>query len=320
MNKFEEFIKKELKSDFIRIDIDDNNKDGHGHVLSVKIVMPCYCQAHCPFCFNKLTKETQVHDFLTFIEECEKSLDLIFSTVTDRKITLDITGNEPTFSIDQFAYFMGILTYYKRMFADRIDKIVLTSNSYHLKDVYDIIGKVVDILNISVHHPDYNVRVYEIFRTFKILDNDGLRDIIKKLNGYGVSVTAVAVIDKVHEDIEQFVYDFAKFADATGFKNARIRFDYTTSDDAIRNQFYAQFKDWCIHFDEQQGLATKHLLIDDYRVNLYLGVPDLVDHVVGVEAVIDDDGKLYLDYNKRYPLDKDLLEPMSKYIYAIQKN
>lgn len=319
MNPFETFIKEELKSEFVKINVDNNNKQGHGHVLSVKIVMPCYCQANCPFCFNKLTKSTQVHDFYTFMEECEKSLDLIFSTITNRKITLDITGNEPTFNIQQFAYFMGFLSYYKRNFSDQIDKIVLTSNSYHLKEVYKIMYNVVDILNISVHHPDYRVRTDEIFRTSLILNNNSLQEIINDLQSHGISVTAVAVIDKVHDDIEQFVYDFAEFGNMTGFKDVRIRFDYTTTDENIRKQFYAPFKNWCIDLDEQQGLATKRLLINDYRVNLYLGVPDLVDHVVGVEAVIDDDGKLYLDYNKRYPLNKGLLKPMSKYIYALKK-
>ena len=57
-------------------------------------------------------------------------------------------------------------------------------------------------------------------------------------------------------------------------------------------------------------------MIDDYNVNIYLGVTDLIDYVVGVEMVIDDDGKLYVDYNKRYPVDVDYLNDFNKHIFV----
>jgi hypothetical protein len=38
------------------------------------------------------------------------------------------------------------------------------------------------------------------------------------------------------------------------------------------------------------------------------GVESLVDHVVGVEAVVDDNGLPYLDYGKQYPFSKDYIE------------
>ena len=71
---------------------------------------------------------------------------------------------------------------------------------------------------------------------------------------------------------------------------------------------------------EQSGLATKILNRHGFEIRIYKGVKDLVDYVIGVEMVVDDDGKLYLDYNKRYCLNgEEYWHTFNNFIYVIKQ-
>ena len=312
----DKFIKETLNSNYFKVDVDNNCKAGHGHTLSVKIVMPCYCQAHCPFCFNNQTINTQMHNWDEFMINLDNSLNTLFSTINNRRISLDITGNEPTFNVDQFVGLMQILSLYKSMYASKIDKIVMTTNGFHLYECINSMEGVIDIVNISLHHYDYKQR-REIFGTKYIPSNEDLKSIIQKLNQKNITVTSVAVIyDNVY--MQKFVPTFAKFSKEMGFKDARIRINFTTHNPLIRNKFYEKITD-DEKIIEQGGLSTKYLTINDYNVNIYLGVTDLIDYVIGVELVIDDNGILYIDYNKRYKVEKEILKEFDNNIYIIKK-
>jgi len=304
LDSAENFIRKELKRDSRPVKIDNNFKIGHGHTLSVKIVMPCYCQANCPFCFNKQTSETQVHDFNGFYESLKTSLDLLFNTIHNRKISLDITGNEPTFNVKEFKQVLGLLKEYRDKYLPFIDKIVLTTNGYHLLDCIDEIACVVDIVNISVHHYDYEVRRSKIFRTKYVPSNEDLKLINQKLHGLGVKTTSIGVIYEPIDEYLDYVIYILQFADVSkelGFDNTRIRLDFTDETGSMDKIFNYSFTEEIVQ--KQSGLHTKIIDRNGYEIRVYKGVKDLVDYVIGVEMVIDDDGKLYLDYNKRFPLE-----------------
>lgn len=304
LDSAENFIKKELHKAGVPVKIDNNFKIGHGHTLSVKIVMPCYCQANCPFCFNKQTSETQVHDFNSFYEKLDKSLELLFSTIHNRKISLDITGNEPTFNVDEFNKVLCLLKKYKDKYAYFIDKIVLTTNGYHLLDCIDEVSLVVDIVNISLHHYDYETRRSEIFRTKYIPSNEDIKIINQRLHEHGISTTSIGVIyEPIDEYLDYVIYlmKFADFSKEVGFDNTRIRLDFTDETGAMNKIFNYSFTEEIVQ--KQSGLSTKILNRNGFEIRIYKGVKDLVDYVIGVEMVIDDDGKLYLDYNKRFPLE-----------------
>ena len=110
--------------------------------------------------------------------------------------------------------------------------------------------------------------------------------------------------------------EFMEFSKKIGFKDARIRINFTTIDTAVRNQFYEKILD-DEKVVEQSGLSTKYLNFDDYKVNVYLGVTDLIEYVIGVELVVDDDGKLYIDYNKRYSMNEEGLNDFDNNIFVI---
>ena len=272
-------------------------KKGHGGSLSVKIVLPCYCQAHCPFCFNNLTSETQKHDYDQFFNNLPKTLDMIFNNIVDRKITLDITGNEPTFDISVFQRFMSIIEKYK----SKASKIVLTTNGYNLEKCLDYIIENVDIVNISVHHYDYKNRKI-IFNTPYIPDDASLKRIIEALNNNGTTSTAVAVLYDKIENFEDFYNNFISWAMNLGFKDVRMRSNFCSTDKFIDEILNIKMKNE--RMDAVGGLTTKIIVDENTGFETYIlkGVPDLTEYVIGAELVVDDDGYCYIDYNKRYPV------------------
>lgn len=284
-----------------------------GSTLSVKIVVPCFCQAHCPFCFNKLTTETQEHDYMKFFTNLKVSLDNLFATVTNRKISLDITGNEPTFNVGIFRHLMAVLREYK----DRTERIVLTTNGFNLAEVLNDMAGVVDIVNISLHHYDAEVRKNEIFRTGYIPNNRELAELIHFGNELGITFTAVAVLYKKFEDMEVFYHNFMAFALQTGFKDVRFRCNFCNKDSLVTEVENINFPGKKV----VDVAALKTIFIEDdiLPARVLIGVCDLTEYVIGVELVVDDDGNTYVDYNKRYPVTKDKLHVFTEGMFCFDK-
>ena len=276
-----------------------DNKKGHGSNLSVKIVIPSYCQAKCPFCFNKLTVSTQKHNYGEFLDNLDKSLDMITDNIDKRGITLDITGNEPTFNIFLFMKLMNQIKLYK----EKVSRVILTTNGFRIYDCIDYMEDVVDIVNISLHHYNYDKRK-KIFGTSSIPNDVELRNIVKKLKEKNITATAVCVL---YEDIGNFnnFYDkFTNYAKDLGFKDVRLRSNFCENDSFIDDYLEAVFPNQSMN--ELGGLTTK-IITDNsgFETRILKGVPDLTEYVIGAELVIDDNGKCYIDYNKRYPVDNN---------------
>ena len=289
-----------LGHDYITVPIEHIDKNGgHGNTLSVKIVLPTWCQANCEFCFNKVNKDLQVHNLEEFKKNLDNSLHIIQNSMTDRKITLDITGNEPTFNPVFLKEVLDIISKYK---TDIVDKIVITSNGYHLLDFENLYP--IDIVNISLHHYDFQKRK-DIFRTSLIPNDDELKILCQRFN-----TTAIAVCDETDIDFEKFIYNFTEYAKNIGFKNVRIRTNYLT-DGTI---FYNSFKN--VHIDSHVGLDKKILDINGFNVNLYRGIKELTSCVIGPEIVIDDNGLIYLDYYKKYQLSGDDIRVFNNCIFV----
>lgn len=276
-------------------------KGGHGNGLSVKIVVPCFCQAKCQFCFNNLTINTQRHNYETFFKNLKISLDRIFGSLGERRnISLDITGNEPTFDVNVFKRLMHILHEYK----GKAKKIVLTTNGFHLAECLSEMTGIVDIVNISLHHWDEDIRKKEVLKTDAIPSNEALKSIIEVGNSNGISFTAVAVLYKKFERFIDFYNKFVDFAIATGFDNVRFRSNFIDKDEFTNEVLNTDIDHQEV--DAHRSLTTK--VIKDsarngYEARILVGVPDLTAYLVGWELVIDDDGKTYIDYNKRFPID-----------------
>lgn len=299
-----------VNQNYIKIDPQDHKK-WHGSGLSVKIVLPCYCQAHCPFCFNNLTMCTQRHNYQEFFNNLSDSLDLIFNNIDSRPISLDITGNEPTFDVDVFARLMGVISKFK----SKTQKVVLTTNWFRLKECLIYMKDVIDIVNISVHHYNYETRK-QIFWTSLIPDDSELKYIIKTIKKYNITCTAVAVLYQKIENFKEFYNNFMLWSIDLWFKDIRMRSNFCTNDKFIDDIIDTKFE--IDDVDVLNGLTTKIITNKKTWFQTYIlkGVEDLTEYVIWAELVVDDDWMCYIDYNKRYPVDKSNIEYFN-YFYVL---
>lgn len=310
---------------FQAIPITKLSDGGHGDTLSVKMVLPTFCQARCMFCFNRYTAETQCHEWLQFMRSMSGSLAEVFKNSGHRKISLDITGGEPTFDPEKFTAFLDglykVITYCKTMTIDQalpnIDKIVLTTNGYRLDEMLEKpeFLRTVDIVNISMHHYDY-LRRQEIFGTKIIPSNGDIYRINYKLHKHHKKATAVAVVyagEFNGVEFNGFVRKFAHEALNLGFDDVRIRLDYM---DTGHNEdlFDVEFPQESIF--ETDALKVKTIQGLELPVNIYKGVPDISQYVVGPEMIIDDNGLLYLDYIKEKPIMPEEIRMLAENVYV----
>ena len=311
----ENIIYKLIGKDYdYRTIVANDNKKGHGSNLSVKIVIPSYCQANCPFCFNNLTRDTQVHNYDIFLDNLDKSLDLIVSNIDERGVSLNITGNEPTFNIFLLMKFMQEIKLYK----DRVRHVILTTNGFRLYDCIDYMKDAVDIVNISTHHYAYEKRK-KIFGTGSIPSDEEISKIIDKLKENNISATAVSVLYEDVGDFKKFYDKYTEWARNLGFKDVRMRSNFYRNDAFIDDYLKIDFP--IQSMNSLNGLTTK-IITDEktgFETRLLKGVPDLTEYVLGAELVIDDDGKCYIDYNKRFSVDEDNIKYFNKF-YVLKKD
>ncbi len=296
-DKIEQIIKN---NKYLLIDPNDYHK-GHGSPLSIKIVLPTYCQANCEFCFNK-TNTKQKHDKETFLKALDLSLTRIFKNIK-RSFTIDITGNEPTYDVKLLKDTLTIINKYRTY----IYKIVLTTNGYKLNDCLSFIN-MVDIINISVHHYDINKRI-EAFKTDNILKDDELKEIISKLNDKKIHVTATCVLNVDIEDFKNYYNNFTDWAINMGFSDTRMRSNFLRNDSFMKKIFDTKVSNF-EEISDVPGLKSKKIYDSkrNYTTNILIGVETLVKYVIGAEMIIDDDGLLYLDYGKNYPISDNSLK------------
>ena len=297
-----------------------DNSIGHGNVVSVKVVLPFRCQAKCKFCFNKFTKDTQEHNFDVFIKNLRKSLLALGTCFKNRKISIDVTGNEPTFTAKEtFLAFSNVIRDFKNNYNGIVDKVVMTTNGYQLKDaLHDSSLDVFDIINISLHHYDYEKRK-DIFGTPIIPSNSDVYYMTHILKKRGITTTSVAVVDcddTTPVRFKSFVKDFSVSSKEIGFDNTRIRINYLNEVEKANMLFSMPFEgeETNVH----PTLSKKRIKINNYDVTIYRGVEALTDYVYGVELVIDDDGKLYVDYSKKIQVNNDMLKSFDRGIFIKQ--
>lgn len=267
--------------------------------LSIKLVIPSGCNKLCPFCFNKLNRETASYNVDTFKKNFVDSLMQVVNTARrfnpNRGISLDITGNEPTFDVELFMFVLEKIKLIKHLFS----KVVLTTNGKNILYVCEQMRGVVDIVNVSVHHylPSERIKAFGVYGTHS--DDIYYEYIVKALKNTGIHTTAVAVIyTPLEEGFECYISNFSKWCKTQGFNDIRLRSNFYEDDDFFVDYMNDE------RFDTTpiviSGLWSKKFNVNGIDVLMLKGIKSLISNVVGVEVVVDDNGLAYIDYGKEY--------------------
>lgn len=305
--------------EFFTVPIEKSKSSIHGDTLSMKVVLPVGCQASCDFCFNKHTSN---HLFLScdeyFIKNMEASLESVFR-IRERTISVDITGGEPTFNRILLQRVLRLIEKKIDELHPRISKVVLTTNGYNLKKCFEMdeFG-LINIVNTSIHSTDYPERV-RIFRSSRIPNNEELMDFNDYFHANGILSTAVSVVTKdtfrESGEFHDFVRNFAAGIKRLGFDNGRIRIDYMDETSQINEDLFNT------HFEGESTqilptLKCKTVNCFDSEIKIYKGVPEIAKLIVGPEIILDNNGKLYLDYAKSKPVSPDEVSLLENCLYV----
>lgn len=275
----------------------------YNNVVSIKLVIPSYCQAKCEFCFMNAYSKME-HDYDLFLMRYLDSLgDVVNALYGKHPISLDITGNEPTFNPDLLRKVLRGLK--QSRWLDKLNRVVMTTNGYNLDAVIDDLRGVVSYVNISTHHYKLEER-RNIFGTWRIPDDDQLRKMVLDLLARGIRTSTVAVIYRPMDGFERFVESYIRWADGIGFESVRFRGDCHTDEFAPT---FNQYIDDIVgsgryHVIQEERTNDSHwcrLADDEGRFFFMLqGVPSTYDCSRGIEYIINDDGLPYLDYYKEH--------------------
>lgn len=280
----------------------------YNNVVSIKLVIPSYCQAKCEFCFMK-SYERMEHDYDLFLMRYLDSLgDVVNALYGKHPISLDITGNEPTFNPDLLRKVLRGLK--QSRWLEKLNRVVMTTNGYNLDDVIEDLMGVVDYVNISTHHYDINER-RKVFGTWRIPEDVQLRKMVLHLLTVGVRTSTVAVIYRPMDGFQKFVEEYIRWADVMGFESVRFRGDCSTGEFApVFNQYIADVKasgKYTVIQDEHTNDSHWCRLVDEEGHFFFMlqGVQSTYECSRGIEYIISDDGLPYLDYYKQHPFRKN---------------
>lgn len=291
------------------LDINKNYsyRENYDNLITIKLVLPGTCNAKCKFCYNKYIEEMKLgskemkEKFLNkFLISLEK---IILKVDGKQRISLDITGNEPTLDTDFFIQVIHKLRNFS--LKGSITRVTCTTNGIGILKVAPYMKGVVNYVNISVHDYDYKRRS-NIFGTYFPTDND-YKKIVKSLLDNDISVTAVSVIHKKIDNFSVWRDQFISWALKIGFVGLRFRYDaYDTNDNNLflnymnqtiqDNNYYVIQKEnafdsiWCM-LSYKSSFLVYFLYFLNGGVNTYDSSP-------GIEFVIHDDGEAYADFNK----------------------
>lgn len=271
----------------------------YNRVITIKLVIPSKCQAKCKFCYINDYKDKMVNDKGVFLNNFLSSLDSIIKSIGNKnEISLDITGNEPTYYIELLQEILLMLRGYdiKR----KVLRVTITTNGMNLDKLIPYFDGVIDYVNISIHHYDYNKR-NSIFGCITKTD-DEYSDIIDKLNNIGITTSAISVIYEPIPNFKVFMNDFINWCKNIGFISLRFRNDVFWSDSQFEEYIDMALNDNQFYIIDHENTTDSHWCrlrrYDKFRVFFLKGVKDTSMNTKGIEYIIADDGKCYVDFYK----------------------
>lgn len=274
----------------------------YNKVISIKLMIPGTCNAKCTFCYMKDYKSSVLKNQKDeFLNNYLSSLNKIISEIGDKNpISLDITGNEPTFDIK---FLQKVLTQLKEEnIKNKVQRITMTTNGFHLKEIIPYLEGVVDYVNISVH--DYRLDERRAIMGFKTFTDQEYAEMIEGLRKIGITTSAVSVIHKYIPNFPKWFEEFTDWCNDLGFISLRIRCDVFWNQKELFD-FYMKYglmhDDYTIidHEETPDSHWCRLRRYDKFRVFFLKGVLDTSLLTKGIEYVVADDGICYCDFYKR---------------------
>ena len=277
----------------------------YNKVISIKLVVPCGCNANCPFCYNK-DKESADYDVQKFLDNFIPSLSNLLDKIGNKNpVSLDITGGEPTLDIDLL--YLVLIKLNKFHIKDKVQRVTLTTNGTNLYEIpLNLMRDTIDYVNISVHdyRPEQRRNIMQIN-----IPELAYKRIISRLNSVGITVSASAVIYHTINNFDKWRDEFINWAKRQGFISVRFRCDVFWNQPHWFDAYMCKTK----HEEQFQVITDEwttdsrwcRLRRDDgMRVFFLRGVIDTSVLTKGIEYIIHDDGKCYCDFYKKIPIDK----------------
>lgn len=268
------------------------------NVITVKLVIPSGCNAQCQFCYMK-SYEKMCYDKELFLNNFLDSLTEVIVGIDGRQpISLDITGNEPTFDKQLLKTVLIKLRSYPLL--NKICRVTLTSNGMNLEELIPYMKGVVNYVNISVH--DFRIeKRKEIFGIEKVLSYEDYRRIVLELLNNGIDSSAICVLYKDVYDFNYFRDTFISWCKEIGFQSIRFRNDVFWKESKFDTYMAQAIKDFNVIQEEHTNDSNWCRLSDDEGFFIFFlnGVVDTSIVSKGIEYVINDDGKCYVDFYKR---------------------
>ncbi len=280
-------------------------RDEYNKVISVKLVIPCGCNAKCPFCYNK-DKPLIQYDTQEFLNNFIPSLKHLLSEIGDKNpVSLDITGGEPTLDVDLLT--LVLMKLQKFQIKKKVQRVTLTTNGTNLYQIpLSLMRDTINYVNISVHdyRPDVRKNIMQIN-----IPELAYKRIISRLNSVGITVSATAVIYHTISNFSKWCDNFINWAKRMGFIAVRFRCDVFWNQARWFDAYMAKTKR-----EDQFQIITDEWTTDSHwcrlrrndkmRVFFLHGVADTSVLTKGIEYVIHDDGKCYCDFYKKVPIDE----------------
>jgi MoaA/NifB/PqqE/SkfB family radical SAM enzyme len=274
------------------------------NVITVKLVIPSGCNAKCEFCYNK-NNNVMSYNKEEFLNNFINSLEYLIMEINGRQpISLDITGNEPTFDTKLL---IKVLLKLRRFYLkDKICRITITTNGFNLDKVIPYFKGVIDYINISIHHYDKEERD-KILGT-KSLSIEEYRNLIAKLLDIGIDASAVCVIHKDISKFNIFLNNFIFWCKEAGFQSLRIRNNVFWKNSKFKEYMQQTINRKDIHTiqyeDTNDSLWCRLSDPEGFFIFMIKGVEETGAVTRGIEYVINDDGLCYTDFYKKEPIEE----------------
>ena len=276
-------------------------REDYNKVITVKLVIPSGCNAHCDFCYLRDRKMHMQYNREEFLENMIPSLTWILDAIGNQNpVSLDITGNEPTYDPELLRTVLQKLRAFN--IHEKVCRVTMTTNGVNLLQVIPDMAGVVDYVNISVHD-------FSHLNRQKIMGWSGLSDAqymlrVNALAKYGITASAISVLYHPIQDFRVWRDRFIEWCHDVGFIGLRFRCDAFLEDKRFFEEYMedsmrdAQF-DVLVHEKTPYSHWCRLRRFDRFRVFFLEGVLNTSEHTKGIEYIIADDGKLYADFYKQ---------------------